>query len=155
MSTVVAGSSEPYGSKQVSERVPAWWHKSGSKMRLEGAGRQGKDPFILIASRRVLLEISAASADYSSWNVRYQINHDATSGVGDSGNRVLSSDELLLAFTRVENIVRRPGKFFRYGSYLNIPCAGTAQDGDPNVSLRIDEKIETAVRQLMARTTLQ
>jgi len=32
---------------------------------------------------------------------------------------------------------------------LNIPCPGTGHDGDPNVSVYIEESIQRAIEQLL------
>jgi len=38
------------------------------------------------------------------------------------------------------------GKYIRRGKYLNIPCPGTALDGDPNISIYLSTDIKDAVR---------
>ena len=40
------------------------------------------------------------------------------------------------------------GKYIRLGKFLNIPCAGTGHDGDPNVSIVINPDMRDAVDRL-------
>jgi hypothetical protein len=41
------------------------------------------------------------------------------------------------------------GKFIRSGDFLNIPGPGTGHDGDPNISILIQGKMQDAVRRLI------
>lgn len=41
------------------------------------------------------------------------------------------------------------GHFIRYNDFLSIPCPGTGHDGDPNVSIEIDDRIREGVKQLL------
>jgi hypothetical protein len=41
------------------------------------------------------------------------------------------------------------GRYIRYKDHVNIPCPGTTHDGDPNVSIALDEAIKKAVRELL------
>ena len=42
------------------------------------------------------------------------------------------------------------GQFIRFENFLNIPCPGTGHDGDPNISIVLDDKIRDAVEHLLA-----
>ena len=42
--------------------------------------------------------------------------------------------------------------FIRKGNYLNIPCPGTAHDGDPNVSIELDDEIKEKVKELISES---
>ena len=46
----------------------------------------------------------------------------------------------------VEDEQQIPGKYIKHGSYLNIPGPGTGNDGDPNVSIYLDEALVSNVR---------
>ena len=41
------------------------------------------------------------------------------------------------------------GVFLRYEYFLNIPGPGTGNDGNPNISVELDDGIKNAVRQLL------
>lgn len=45
-----------------------------------------------------------------------------------------------------EEIIGCPGKFLRADEYLNIPGPGTGCNGDPNISIEIDDRMRDAVR---------
>jgi hypothetical protein len=42
--------------------------------------------------------------------------------------------------------VAQQGQYIRYGNFLNIPGPGTGNDGDSNVSIFIDKKIQDAIK---------
>ena len=46
--------------------------------------------------------------------------------------------------------VASQGKYIRWRDHLNIPCPGIGNDGDPNVSIYLDDDIKNAVRELLS-----
>ncbi len=41
------------------------------------------------------------------------------------------------------------GQYIGWKQYLNIPCPGTGQDGDPNISLEVTDEIKKIVTQII------
>ena len=94
---------------------------------------------------------------FVDWEVIYSLNEKTT------GRIRLLVDELKVAFRLSESqrcfgkwlidkynaSSAEQGKYIRRGDFLNIPCPGTGHDGDPNISIEIDDEIREAVRQLL------
>ena len=43
-------------------------------------------------------------------------------------------------------------KYIRWGNFLNIPCPGTGNYGDPNISIKINGDIQLTVAELISQT---
>lgn len=93
------------------------------------------------------------------WEVGQNLNEKAT------GSRFFTDTDLAYAFglelpVSIEShsrwIIDRfggdrasQGKYIGYKDHLNVPCPGTGYDGDPNVSILLDEKIKQSIRTLL------
>ncbi len=111
--------------------------------------------------------IPAKSKIIKGWFVRWQIIHDNWSK--SSGRIIMDSRELKAAFGLSNESDQdgdwllkeyggdsaAQGKYIRWRNYLNIPCAGTGHDGDPNISIKVDETIRLAVQQLLSIIPLE
>lgn len=140
---------------------PIWWHMHGMKMNLEKFDPENKQVIISATAARV--EITPLPDNY--WLVQWQVVQSYPSDIKAWGKRSFSSNQLAEAFglidpKKIENgdqwlekeygaDAARQGKFIRWEKFLNIPCPGTGHDGDPNVSIELDERIKQAVFQLV------
>lgn len=138
---------------------PIWWHHHGSKMKLESLIKS--DSLLLISGSAAHIGIVRKADLNSNWWVEWEVVQSP--GAKVNGSIVLSPDELRAAFGLSEESgdfgdwllaeyggdSAEQGKFIRWKNFLNIPCPGTGHDGDPNVSVELDEDIQNAVRQLL------
>jgi hypothetical protein len=134
---------------------PVWYNNHGGKMDL----RSKNDDGLVIASHAAFLEIARVpkqrSVYYSAkWEIKFSANEIV------KGSILMSAAELLGAFgikDHVDDLSRwmivrfggssaSQGKFLRYHDFLNIPGPGTGNDGDPNISILLDQEIKEAIR---------
>ena len=135
---------------------PSWRHHHATKMRLTAVGIN--NDFLLIQGSAAEVRIARTAL---GWSVRWRIKQ--SKGEGVSGRVIFSKECLQRAFGLDDqpfqfggSIAKQfnattgyQGAFIRQGIYLNIPGPGTGHDGDPNVSLDLDEKITAAVKGLL------
>lgn len=141
---------------------PIWWHHHGSKMRVVYRDSADHRPKLFLEASAASVGISRDSARYRSplWRVKWTVGF----GHGfSSGDISVTGEELRAAFGLSEEsgcfgdwLIERygadsaeQGKYIRWGCFLNIPCPGTGHDGDPNVSIELDDTIKEAVDLLM------
>lgn len=138
---------------------PEWWNTHGTKMYFRP--EESTNHRIVIRGSAARLRIRPSHAD--KWNVEWEVIHAIDEKV--NGNVVMDEDDLKSAFgledtshwtgswvlNRFKGTCARQGSYIRYQNYLNIPGPGTGHDGDPNVSIDIDEEIKTAVAKLLSR----
>jgi hypothetical protein len=132
-------------------KEPVWYHPHGDKLYLSDGNSLGG--YILLCGSAAHLKINAED---NRWKVDWHI----TNPDGQVEGYVMMDDaELSAAFNinsvrrnngkNIQNgddgIVTVQGKFIRYGDYLNIPGPGTGHDGDPNVSVLLNEDIKIFV----------
>jgi len=144
------------------QRRPAWWHPKGAFMRVHHVVSQPhkRELFIKGASDSFWLNITS-QAGAATWYLQWQLYHEWAQQV--TGKVRLATGELCLAFalqelpleqdpliSRYRQWVCRPGCFFRLADFLNIPCRGTGQNGDPNMSLLLTPEIKTHLANLIA-----
>lgn len=121
---------------------------------------------LLIHSGTSALTITLAEMEFiKGWFVDWHIIHTPWSKSG--GRIIMESMELKSAFGLTGESgddgkwllesyggdSAAQGKYIRWGNYLNIPCPGTSHDGDPNISIKIDEPIKYAVKTLLSAGT--
>lgn len=140
---------------------PYWWHQHGLKMEITES-----TPFkLVIASRAASLTITAIEASQDGqdrWNVQWQIIHTQMERV--QGNCIFYRHQLTQALGAqpprgvtpfspgyFDHVLYEQGQYVRDGKYLNIPCRGTGHDGDPNISIMIEDDIEQAVALLLQK----
>ncbi len=142
--------------------VPIWWHHHGMKIRKVGINHANspKNKTLLLESNAVKIKISPGSSP-ETWIVEYEITHSPSTW--SKGQVWMASDHLKEAFwfTNTCNAhgqgmidqfggdTAHQGKYIRYASYLNIPGPGTGHDGDPNVSVKVDDDIQDGIQWLM------
>ena len=136
---------------------PIWWHHHGSKMRLASCD---------LNNLLLVIEGSAASVRISrravgpGWILKWEVRQSQIDKV--NGVIQTQTDRLRAAFGLTDDtdesgdwLIYRygaesasQGEYIRWERFLNIPCPGTGHDGDPNVSIEIDDEIREAVRKL-------
>ncbi len=140
----------------VQEGRPDWCHGHNRKMTLVAVGLC-KDFFVLQGSAAELV----VRREGIYWNVSWCVLHSASEE--SKGRRMFTREDLEQAFGASDNVhdwdkgvlikyggtTARQGQFIRYMDWLNIPCPGTGHDGDPNVSIQLDEKMKDAVMNLL------
>lgn len=140
---------------------PDWWHHHGTKMRVQKQEKQNQ--FLVIAGSSATLKVvrRASTVGEGCWYVYWEVIYAPSERA--NGRVIFTTEELKSAFglshesgEHGEWLLKRyrassaeQGKYVRRGDFLNIPCPGTGQDGDPNISLEIDGEIRTAMRQLL------
>ncbi|MDD5528179.1 MAG: hypothetical protein PHO56_04405 [Patescibacteria group bacterium] len=137
---------------------PIWFHHHGSKMRLTLFHREGEH--IAIDGSATHLRISMGLKYYEvTWSIKHSPDEYAR------GRTLMDKKTLANAFGLANDtpncyshwLIERYGgdnaeqfKFIRYRNYLNIPCPGTGNDGDPNISIELDDEIKQAVTKLLS-----
>ncbi len=138
---------------------PKWWHHHGIKMRVEKLSQANK-LLIITGSAASIRITSRTMRNDDGWYVKWEVLFDRDCKV--NGQVWMATDNLRAAFGLSENsgkfgqwLIDRfgadsaeQGMYIRYKDYLNIPCPGTGHDGDPNVSILLDDKIKEAVSKL-------
>jgi len=145
---------------------PEWFHHHGMKMSVVAPSSLNK-PAVTIASNAAKVIIKEAfegrPKEKREWFVNWEVARFRPYDEVVRGRRVFSSEELAAAFGITTDsgdhgqwlIDRYGGEsaeqelYIRYGDFLNIPCPGTGNDGDPNVSIFITDEIRDAVFNLL------
>jgi len=136
---------------------PIWWHPHGMKMQVKGSDENS----LTIAGSAAKIVITRESGSYPGWFIDWAIQHSGTTQA--SGRTFFLNDELKAAFGLTDEsgdygdlLIERyggdsanQGQYIRSNIFLNIPCPGTGHDGDPNVSIEIDDSIKRAVQKLL------
>jgi hypothetical protein len=146
--------------------VPDWWSPKGFEMHLAYRDDQRIviERTILVKNvRRSVARIEVERADGLGWIVVWRI--DFPNGVEFSaGKRIMTDQDLAAAFGLDDYIApnseemagvwdlsaAKQGCFVRQEEFLNIPCRGTGDDGDPNISLEITTEIKKAISALLS-----
>lgn len=146
--------------RNVGAICPSWQSAKGYKMALAPASGVG----VIIKSTTACLWIKPGSDD-DHWEVTWSVDHGSSN---IRGAHCFSQQDLRRAFgiedghrqdPYIKNLNRIagticdaacPGAYYRYGQFLNIPGPGTGVQGDPNISIVLDEEIVEAVRNLLA-----
>lgn len=140
---------------------PDWWHMRGSKVRLTSS-----EPRRLVVANAAVasVEVSPVLGEYGNWLVDWKVSHSPRTFV--HGVTDMTDIDLAAAFGLIDRYVGMRGhgrellhrnggssaehhKFIRFEDYLNIPGPGTGNDGDPNVSVLLDDEIKAAARTLL------
>lgn len=140
--------------------MPVWCHHHGSKMRIENFSKGNHLLVIAGSAARVRITRRATTVD-EGWFVDWEIIWSQQEKI--NGRVIFKSDDLRAAFGLTEDsgkyggwLIKQfgadsaeQGKYIREGNFLNIPCPGSGHDGDPNISIHIDEEIQNAIGQLL------
>ncbi len=140
---------------------PIWWHLHGLKMRVRRLDLRNRT--LTIGSR--VAAVVRISPSRGGWHIAWAIkfgqeekvrgivwmsdqNLRCAFGLSDSEDERYGSYRHLL-IERFGADCAYHGVFIRYRNFLNIPCPGTGYDGDPNVSIDLDDDIKLAIRRLL------
>jgi len=144
--------------------IPVWCHKHGSKMDVEQLDRENHVLIISGSAAKVTIrKASTVFPDAEGWFVDWEVVQCRPRDEGVRGRSFFNKKNLEAAFGLSEDSDKfdnwffsqhgvdaaEQGKYIRWKHYLNIPCPGTGHDGDPNVSIHLDERIQNAVRRLI------
>ena len=149
----------------VHEKDVLWFNSSG--MSMEPVSRGYRKRFVELSSSVARVVIKPTTS--GNWLVKWRVVHNGPENVSN-GRRLFSDADLIAAFGldgpeyggnskwMVDQYcggfgVAKAGSFVRYRQKLNIPCPGTGRDGDPNVSICVDDVIKNAISQLMTWAT--
>jgi hypothetical protein len=139
--------------------LPIWCHQHGSKMQLRLFDKEV--PTLVISGSAAEVTIGSRE-DTEGWFVNWKVVQYQPYEVV-RGCRKFSDDEIAAAFGLVDEVsgysewlINRfggdsaeQGKYIRWKTFLNIPCPGTGNDGDPNISIHLNDQIKFAVHQLL------
>ncbi len=143
---------------------PIWCHHHGNKMRVEQLDEQNRTLVISGSAAKVMIRrASSVYPDAKGWFVDWEVVQCKPYEEGVRGRSQFNDGDLQAAFGLSKNSgkygqwlidqfgadVADQGKYIRWRNFLNIPCPGTGHDGDPNVSIHLDEQIQDAVRRLL------
>ncbi|MBI2052554.1 MAG: hypothetical protein HYT38_02685 [Candidatus Sungbacteria bacterium] len=144
---------------------PVWCHHHGAKMRVEQVDPQNHILIISGSAAEVTIrKASSMSPDVEGWFVDWEVVQERPYGTGVRGRSWFSDKDLAAAFGLSDDSgvfgdwlidqfgadSAEQGKYIRWKGFLNIPCPGTGHDGDPNVSIHLDDEIRNAVQQLFS-----
>ncbi|KKQ36034.1 MAG: hypothetical protein US50_C0001G0036 [Candidatus Nomurabacteria bacterium GW2011_GWB1_37_5] len=141
---------------------PAWWHHHGTKMRV--AYPAGNSEMLIIAGSAAKVIINKSPFGKKMWLIEWEVLQSQNEKV--NGRVIFTKDHLTDAFgiTKTadlfgygaDSLIERfggdcasQGRYIRWKNFLNIPCPGTGHDGDPNVSINIDDEIKKAVEKFL------
>lgn len=149
----------PVRTKTRMNDVPRWHHSHSNKLSVIGFNSVNYPvrKTLILKSNAVDVRIHP-DASQKGWVVEYEIRHCPDSVT--KGGVWMSENDLKTAFDLSDVCERRfgqkvldtyggdvahQGMYIRYHEFLNIPGPGTGDDGDPNVSIYIDEMITASV----------
>jgi hypothetical protein len=132
---------------------PTWFHRHGYKLAIEHYDPEKLELTLASTAARLTITPHGRRQFLVRWRIVNSKNESA------EGVIVFTQDHLKAAFmvpvtlpadhvTFLANYDAThgvPGYFVRRGQFLNIPCPGTARDGDPNLSVFLsDDMVEAA-----------
>lgn len=143
--------------------MPIWCHHHGSKMRVEKFDHPNHTLVIAGSAAKVTITKVSIHPDTKGWFVDWEVVQWMPCNEGTRGRSFFNDKDLAAAFGLSDEsgkygqwLINRygadsaeQGKYIRWKDYLNIPCPGTGHDGDPNVSIHLDQQIKDAVRKLL------
>ena len=143
---------------QIRNHFPIWCHHHGWKMKVVEFNKKEKRVSIAGSAAKLVIETGGENSDV--WNVRWEIFQSSGK---DLGCREFKTCELAAAFGLTEDSgdygqwvidqfgahSAEQGKYIRWKHFLNIPCPGSGHDGDPNVSIHIDDEMRSTVELLL------
>lgn len=144
---------------------PDWWNHHGTGMRVT---RYSEGHRLLViegsAAKLIISQVDhehGSSKDGKRWYVDWEVRQSRQEYA--RGRIIAHAEELEAAFgvssksgyfgnhllQRFGGDAAQQRTFIRWGNFLNIPGPGTAHDGDPNISIEIDDKMRNYIRQLV------
>ncbi len=143
---------------------PDWWHHHGVKMQVskEEQDRTSKRLVIRGSAAEVVITRREEIKDRKEWFVDWKVTLYANTNFV-VGKITMDERELSAAFAindsdsgRGEFLLDKyggdsasQGTYIRHKRFLNIPGPGTSNDGDPNVSIEINDDMKLGVSKLL------
>lgn len=149
---------------EIRGHFPVWCHHHGFKMAVELLDLDNCTLIISGSAAKVVIKKSSLEfPDSGGWLVNWEVIQSKPRGAGSRGRTLFTDKQLMAAFGLTQYpgefgdwIIEQygadsaeQGKYIRWREFLNIPCPGTGHDGDPNVSINIDEDMIAAVQKLL------
>ena len=143
---------------------PVWFHHHGFKMHVKSFDA-AKRLLVILGSAAKLTVSQTDELSTDRWFVDWEVIQSPRAKT--TGRTILTSDDLRAAFgvttpeMSEEDATHflfaqhgadsaKQGCYIRWEEWLNIPCPGTAHDGDPNISIYLDVAMREAVKTLTA-----
>lgn len=140
---------------------PEWWHHHGIKTRLSA-----DDPPSLVtisnnASKlEIFHELPPSLLWRSTWNIKFCPRERVSGTIRMDTNTLKAAfafantitDESRWLIEKYGGEAAEQGSFIRWKDFLNIPGPGTGHDGDPNISILLNNEIKRAVGDLIYTT---
>lgn len=134
----------------MSQMHPSWYHYNGVKISQIGINSANSPTrkVLILGSKTVGIKIHRDPQ--GGYLIKYEIHHPSDTPT-TWGKISMSEIEIQKAFglsgkCNGEDEQQIPGKYIKHGRYLNIPGPGTGKDGDPNISIYLDEALVSNVR---------
>lgn len=135
----------------MSQTHPSWYHCNGGKISQIGINSANSPTrkVLVLGSNSIGIKIYRDHQG-TGYLITYEIHH--RNDIPTTWGKISMSEiEIQKAFGLSgecdgEDEQQIPGKYIKHGSYLNIPGSGTGKDGDPNVSIYLDEALVSNVR---------
>lgn len=122
---------------------PSWWHPAGTKVRIVKVSYPLS--IFLKSALASLTILKAIGVPGNYWYLDWDIT-GSTNAV--KGRVVVTGEQLLTLFKRKGSAVIQ-GVGVREKSCLNVPCPGTGNDGDPNISILVSARAEQVIRRFV------
>jgi hypothetical protein len=132
---------------------PEWWNYNGAKMVLRSERSTEWSCVIANAAAEVIVVRNPLTGWEIDWEIKFEwpsfakgqvnLGYYELRGAFGLENEVPGDSEWLVLRYGANSVIH--GKYIRFERWLNIPGPGTGDDGDPNVSIEIDETILMAV----------
>jgi len=162
----MSGDSAACYEPEINMYLPVWCHHHCGKMRVTEQNPEAGT--LTIAGSAAKVTITRASTIFpksTGWLVNWEVIQCRPRREIVRGRRQFNDDRLAAAFGLIEHsgwgdheLLKRFGGhsaewglYIRWRDYLNIPCPGTGHDGDPNVSIELNDEIKKAVHALLKR----
>lgn len=142
---------------------PTWSHVHGFKMRIKQLDIENKILVIAASAARVVFTMTPGLfSGVDGWLVEWEIVQSTLYNLGVKGRTKFTNEDLKAAFGLFDHddvsswLIKQyrvqaanQGRFIRFEEFLNIPGPGTGHDGDPNISIFVDEEMQNAIRLLV------
>ncbi len=146
---------------------PRWFNPHGVKMKVMHLNKEELKLTLAAASASLVIDPYSRSRD--TYRLKWNVGFSVSSWAG--GQAIVSRDVLRAMFglsdaqpyyrgddphaqewrkkyhLRADSVL--PNLYIRSGNHLNIPCAGSGEDGDPNLSVFIHQEIKEMVGKLL------
>lgn len=128
--------------------APTWFNTKGFEMKVDEFDGVS---FLSIKGKNCFLRIQKREELKKQWMVQWEIRFDESGLERVSGWRFFDNLELSWAFAPEYSYEAQKihGKFVAWHRYLNIPCEGTGEKGDPNISVYLSNEITRCMMKLI------